>query len=113
MRKAIQDGKIEKDDHALEFMQAFVACLPCLREEWMTRISSEIKFRQHLKSAYISPVSSLQWTHMVLVTHFGVAATWADAEIFNGLQSQWFVAPSCQHVLVDSQMQLIDGTKLD
>jgi hypothetical protein len=39
-------------------------------------------FRQNVKSAYISPVSSLQWTHMVLVTHFGVAATWADAEGF-------------------------------
>ena len=79
MRKAIRDGKLQADVHGLSIFQSLCA-LPTLFVEQDDLISQA--FRQNVKSAYISPVSSLQWTHMVLVTHFGVAATWADAEGF-------------------------------
>lgn len=76
MRKNIQDGQLQENVDALKVFQSLLT-LPTLfegqiEEEDLVRQA----VRQNVHASYISPVSCVQWVHMVLVTHFGVAASW-------------------------------------
>jgi len=77
LRRAIQHDGLAKNLEALKVFQSICA-LPTLFEDSsgdVDNYSSDLirqAVRQNVQGTYISPVSSLQWVHLTLLTHFGV-----------------------------------------
>ena len=82
LRKSIQDGLVQKDEEALNVFTSMCA-IPTLFEGQPDDggDSSDLiqqAVRQNVQGTYIQPLTSLQWVHLCLLSHFGVAEaeTW-------------------------------------
>ena len=79
LRKAIEEQDLSENDDALKVFMTLCS-IPTLFEgqpEGSGEASDLIAqaYRQNVQGSFIQPLSSVQWVHICLLAHFGIADT--------------------------------------